>query len=328
MPKLDSSDTDSSLYEHPYGSDRRRQGRSGGRAGHRYNHSRGNRRPDKAIYVPRALRQKLSESSDGSNGPSRTSSSSCLSATEESSSNTTDLPAEPPSGNQEPAFYSTDESVSEPDLFTEGSRSRMQPWPPAWQQTVSCFTKMSLEDGAERDCSNEIIMPTEPSSQPQSSEEISDIYSEITAQLQTGEVMMEEAQCDYSSFQNMQVNITEEFAHIIEIYGFPAIFKTDDLLSAFASYSEGGMKIKWVDNTHALGVFSSASAATQALSINHPLLKTRMLSNGSRKSKCKAVRRAEFIQPVKERPPTDTAVASRMVTRALGLRGGFRGKRC
>uniref|UniRef100_A0A8B9KYT2 R3H domain-containing protein n=1 Tax=Astyanax mexicanus TaxID=7994 RepID=A0A8B9KYT2_ASTMX len=69
MPKLDSSDTDSSLYEHPYGSDRRTQGRSGGRAGHRYNHSRGNRRPDKAIYVPRALRQKLSESSDGSNGP-------------------------------------------------------------------------------------------------------------------------------------------------------------------------------------------------------------------------------------------------------------------
>uniref|UniRef100_A0A3B1KAP1 R3H domain-containing protein n=1 Tax=Astyanax mexicanus TaxID=7994 RepID=A0A3B1KAP1_ASTMX len=103
MPKLDSSDTDSSLYEHPYGSDRRRQGRSGGRAGHRYNHSRGNRRPDKAIYVPRALRQKLSESSDGSNGPSRTSSSSCLSATEESSSNTTDLPAEPPSVGSDPA---------------------------------------------------------------------------------------------------------------------------------------------------------------------------------------------------------------------------------
>ncbi len=33
----------------------------------------------------------------------------------------------------------------------------------------------------------------------------------------------------------------------------------------------------------------------------------------------------EFIQPVKERPRTDTVVARRMVTRALGLRGGLRG---
>lgn len=30
--------------------------------------------------------------------------------------------------------------------------------------------------------------------------------------------------------------------------------------SGFVFYSEGGMKIKWVDNTHALGIFSSVSA--------------------------------------------------------------------
>ncbi|MED6241799.1 hypothetical protein ATANTOWER_027174 [Ataeniobius toweri] len=77
------------------------------------------------------------------------------------------------------------------------------------------------------------------------------------------------------------------------------------------------MKIKWVDNTHALGVFSSEAAALHALSICHPLLKTRALSEGSKKAQGKAIRRAEFIQPVKERPRTDCAVAKRMVTRAL-----------
>ncbi|KAJ0023567.1 hypothetical protein NQD34_003466, partial [Periophthalmus magnuspinnatus] len=123
---------------------------------------------------------------------------------------------------------------------------------------------------------------------------------------------------DFSSFESVSVN-SEEFSHVIEIYDFPVLFKTEDLLDAFTEYSDGGMKIKWVDNTHALGIFSCEAAAVQALSISHPLLKTRALSQGSKKAKGKALRRAEFLQPVKERPRTDCAVARRMVTRALGL---------
>ena len=89
------------------------------------------------------------------------------------------------------------------------------------------------------------------------------------------------------------------------------------------------------------------SSAINALSIVHPMLKTRSLAEGSTKAKAKAFRSAgnplrlsqagrsvglcfspftldggcfpEFIQPVKERPKTDCAVAQRMVTRALGL---------
>ncbi|XP_037403373.1 R3H and coiled-coil domain-containing protein 1 [Pygocentrus nattereri] len=319
-PREDSSDTDGSLYEQPCRRDRRMEGTSSSQpAGLRSVRSRGTKRPDKAIYVPRALRQKACESS-GSDEPSRSSSSCCLSTSEESSSDT----AEPSAANPEPVFYSTDESVGEQDMFMQVSGSGPYPWPPAWDQTVSYFMAMTLEDQAEEDCSN--ITPTESPCQPQNKEESDDFYSEITAHLKEGEVVIENAQNDYSSFENAWIN-QEEFAHVIEIYDFPAIFKTDDLLDAFADYSEGGMKIKWVDNTHALGVFSSASAAMQALSIRHPLLKTRTLSEGSKKAKGKAMRRAEFIQPVKERPRTDTAVARRMVTRALGLRGGSRGKR-
>lgn len=89
------------------------------------------------------------------------------------------------------------------------------------------------------------------------------------------------------------------------------------------------------------------SSANHALSIVHPMLKAKTLAEGSKKAKSKAFRSAgnsfrsfqtsnnpcffffiftidgccfpEFIQPVKERPKTDCAVAQRMVTRALGL---------
>lgn len=111
---------------------------------------------------------------------------------------------------------------------------------------------------------------------------------------------------DFSIYENVCIN-ADEFRHVIEIYDFPPLFKTDDLLDAFTEYrceprvshwkpfyisnviktnwsqtvdlahkvvnniyekhicslmcfSDGGMKIKWVDNTHALGVFSSESA--------------------------------------------------------------------
>ncbi|KAJ7999826.1 hypothetical protein DPEC_G00198440 [Dallia pectoralis] len=151
-------------------------------------------------------------------------------------------------------------------------------------------------------------------------------HQQITAQL-SDQAIVEQVHNDYSSFTNTRID-HDQFAHVIEIYNFPAMFKTDDLLDAFSDYSAGGLKIKWVDDTHALGVFSSQSAATHALSIGHPLLKTRTLSNGSHKAKGKAVVHAEFIQPVKERPRTDAVVARRMVTRALGRqRGGARPER-
>ncbi|XP_077581694.1 R3H and coiled-coil domain-containing protein 1 [Stigmatopora nigra] len=130
---------------------------------------------------------------------------------------------------------------------------------------------------------------------------------------------------DYSTYENVVISL-EDYGHVIEIYDFPVIFKTDDLLDAFTEYSDTGMKITWVDDTHALGIFATQAAATHALSICHPRMKARSLTEGSKKAKAKAVSRAEFIQPVKERPRTDSAVAKRMVTRALGLNGRGRGQ--
>ncbi|XP_057177331.1 R3H and coiled-coil domain-containing protein 1 isoform X1 [Triplophysa rosa] len=176
--------------------------------------------------------------------------------------------------NQEPDVNSTNQSLND-----------------ACDQTVPFLTSMPLDDRDDENCSNTVV-PTDETIQPLDSEEIEQLYSEIKANLKHKDVVIQNTCNDYSGFATIWLN-QNEFSHVIEIYDFPNIFKTDDLLDAFVDYSEGGMKIKWVNDTHALGVFSSQAAAEQVLSLKHPLLKTRPLSEGSQKAKWKAMRRAD-----------------------------------
>lgn len=81
-----------------------------------------------------------------------------------------------------------------------------------------------------------------------------------------------------------------------------------------------GFDIKWVDDTHALGVFSSPVTARDALGIKHTMVKIRPLSQATRAAKAKARAFAEFLQPAKERPETSAALARRLVISALGVR--------
>lgn len=57
----------------------------------------------------------------------------------------------------------------------------------------------------------------------------------ITAHLKEEASAIENAQNDYSSFENVWID-HNQFAHVIEIYAFPAMFKTNDLLDAFSEY--------------------------------------------------------------------------------------------
>ncbi|NXE82405.1 R3HCL protein, partial [Cochlearius cochlearius] len=111
-----------------------------------------------------------------------------------------------------------------------------------------------------------------------------------------------------------------ELPHVIEIYDFPSDFRTEDLLRVFCSYQKKGFDIKWVDDTHALGIFSSPITAHDALSTKHLMVKTRPLSQGTRASKAKARAYADYLQPAKERPETSAALARRLVIGALGVR--------
>uniref|UniRef100_UPI0037E8786B coiled-coil domain-containing protein R3HCC1L n=1 Tax=Semicossyphus pulcher TaxID=241346 RepID=UPI0037E8786B len=117
------------------------------------------------------------------------------------------------------------------------------------------------------------------------------------------------------------IDLTEdEMAHIVEIYDFPAEFKTEDLLKLFQCYQQRGFDIKWIDDKHALGLFSSPIAAREALRSKNPLMKLRPLSKSSSATKAKARSCSDYLLPAKERPQTSAALARKLVIGALGVK--------
>lgn len=132
---------------------------------------------------------------------------------------------------------------------------------------------------------------------------------------------IQEPRFDYYNSEVPDIDLNDcEFPHVIEIYDFPQEFRTEDLLRVFCSYQKKGFDIKWVDDTHALGVFSSPITARDALGSKHTMVKIRPLSQATRAAKAKARAYAEFLQPAKERPETSAALARRLVINALGVR--------
>ncbi|KFM56871.1 Growth inhibition and differentiation-related protein 88, partial [Stegodyphus mimosarum] len=139
----------------------------------------------------------------------------------------------------------------------------------------------------------------------------------------TGHLEMHAARCSYSEWKTYSGSISEGkvwFENVIELFGFPVEFNTQDLMSAFSMFQKTSYTIKWVDDCHALAVFSSPSLANQALQLNHPFVKVRPLSEGTSESKTKARLCARTLEPPKPRPVTSAALARRLVSGALGLR--------
>ncbi|XP_074979479.1 R3H and coiled-coil domain-containing protein 1 [Caretta caretta] len=178
---------------------------------------------------------------------------------------------------------------------------------------LRCGLELSAEDrGTENPAVNE---------QEESSVEDdcgAELLQEIATYLTVKDISVEKIQFDYSSYGDAQIN-EGDFGHVTEIYDFLPSLKTEHLMEAFSEFHKSGFKIQWVDDTHALGIFSSLAAASQALGQSYPSLKIRSLIHGTRQSKTKALQRPKLLQLAKERPQTDTAVARRLVTRALGL---------
>ncbi|NXX20364.1 R3HC1 protein, partial [Podargus strigoides] len=146
-----------------------------------------------------------------------------------------------------------------------------------------------------------------------------ELFAEIVGYLSIKDISIEKISVDYSSYGDAQLS-DGDFGHVTEIYDFAPALQTEHLLELFADFHESGFKIQWVDDTHALGIFSSPSAASQALGRRYPSLKIRPLIHATKQSKIKALQRPKLLHLAKERPQTDTAVAKRLVTRALGLK--------
>ncbi|MBN3290045.1 R3HC1 protein, partial [Polypterus senegalus] len=184
-------------------------------------------------------------------------------------------------------------------------------------ETGDLLTAMTLQDQQEESLAvRSSVEQRKINRAKEDSEE--NLLKEIRTYLNENEISITNTQCDYSAYKYVATN-DEEFDHIIEVYGFPAHLKNADINDAFAAFSQEGLKIERVDKTHALAVFSSKTTALQALNIQHPLLKTHVLSKATKQSKGKAVNNREFLQPVKRRPVADAAVAKRLIAKALGL---------
>ncbi|XP_063787947.1 R3H and coiled-coil domain-containing protein 1 [Pseudophryne corroboree] len=144
------------------------------------------------------------------------------------------------------------------------------------------------------------------------------IMSEIGAHVCEKDIHIQPLLGDFSEFTETQVD-RGRFGHIIEVYGFSAELRTEDLIEPFTEYRDKGFQLKWVDESHALGIFSSPEDAYAASRRMHPAMKFRPLSQGSRQAKMGAYELTDFLPPGIERPQTDATVAKRMVNRFLGL---------
>lgn len=72
-----------------------------------------------------------------------------------------------------------------------------------------------------------------------------------------GKVTIQHASQDYTPFQTVEER-TSDGDCIIEIFGFSSDLKTDDLVAVLAAYRvDPAFQIVWVDDTHALAIFSS-----------------------------------------------------------------------
>ncbi|XP_029397529.1 R3H and coiled-coil domain-containing protein 1 [Mus pahari] len=149
-------------------------------------------------------------------------------------------------------------------------------------------------------------------------DDFNELLQEITANLTEKEIKIEKIHLDTSAF-TQELPGERDLTHLVEIYDFKPTLKTEDLLATFSEFQEKGFRIQWVDDTHAIGIFPCPVSALEALAKDFSVLKIRPLTQGTKQSKLKALQRPKFLRLSKERPQTDSAVARRLVARALGL---------
>ncbi|XP_076845530.1 R3H and coiled-coil domain-containing protein 1-like [Brachyhypopomus gauderio] len=149
------------------------------------------------------------------------------------------------------------------------------------------------------------------------------LLEEISQKAERKKATIQEPRFDYYNWlaEEEEVELRDdELAHIVEIYDFPTEFKTEDLIRTFSAYQQKGFDIKWIDDTHALGLFSSPIAARDALRTKHPMLSVRPLSKSSSATRAKARASSDYLLPAKERPQTSASLARRLVIGALGVK--------
>ncbi|XP_065072040.1 coiled-coil domain-containing protein R3HCC1L-like isoform X1 [Rhopilema esculentum] len=134
-------------------------------------------------------------------------------------------------------------------------------------------------------------------------------------------LVAEKPEIDYYSFEPQTVQLdANDYSHLVEIYDFSPSLKTVDISLALQTAGLKDFDIKWVDDTHAIGIFSSTFQAQQAMQMNFIQMKVRQIVEGTKATKLKARSFKDMLLPYKPRPETTATVARNLVTSALGVK--------
>ena len=136
----------------------------------------------------------------------------------------------------------------------------------------------------------------------------------------TGPVQLVQPLTNFLALESGCVSAQDQaFKRVIEMGDFPKELKTTDLENVLHANVKikNYYDLKWVDDTHALVIFTDELTAAQALAIPDPQIKFRPFYLACEASKAKA--KSISIEPnvKKTRPDTSTVMARRLLSRAL-----------
>ncbi|KAG9444428.1 hypothetical protein H6P81_015768 [Aristolochia fimbriata] len=106
-------------------------------------------------------------------------------------------------------------------------------------------------------------------------------------------------------------------SHVLVLAGFPLSTRTTDLERMFKDFRDGGVAIRWVNDTTALAVFRSPSIARQARnSIDFPFNVHTLDENDNLLTSLSA----KELEPPYPRPKTSARTAQRLIAQGMGCK--------
>ncbi|XP_062208189.1 uncharacterized protein LOC133909670 isoform X2 [Phragmites australis] len=105
--------------------------------------------------------------------------------------------------------------------------------------------------------------------------------------------------------------------HVLVLYDFSPSTRTIDLEKIFEKFGDHGVAIRWVNDTSALAVFQTPSAANEAQACVSPRYKVRSLKEDD---DLLTKIDGRDLEPPKPRPKTSARTAQRLIAHGMGLR--------